>query len=82
MNEIQNENDYSQNAFEDIRFVLNPFEEELPLKIKRIFNLSRMDHYTMFIATRWFDSIDDHINLTFVAKRFRCNMEKFVYNLE
>ena len=72
--------EYSQETFEDIRYLLQPFEECLPLKIKRIFNLSTMDYYTMFITSRFFESIDDHINLIQTTRRFQRNMEKFHYN--
>ena len=41
INEIEEEKDYSKDSFDDIRFVLRPFEY-LPLKIKRIFNIGRM----------------------------------------
>ena len=34
INEIEQENDYSKQAYEDIRYLLRPFEY-LPLKIKR-----------------------------------------------
>ena len=34
----------------------------------------------MFIASRWFNSIDDHINLILGVKRFKENMTKFHYN--
>ena len=78
--EIENEHDFSDEAYEDIRFILRPFEETLPLKIKRIFNISVMDQYTMFIASRWFNSIEDHINLVLGVKRFNQNMTKFHYN--
>ena len=60
--EIEQENDYSHQAYEDIRYLLRPFEY-LPLKIKRLFNIATMDHYTMFIASRHFETIDDFINL-------------------
>ena len=39
-----------------------------------------MDQYTMFITTRYFDTIDDHINLVMSSKKFEKNMEKFFYN--
>ena len=54
INEIEEEKDYSKDSFDDIRFVLRPFEY-LPLKIKRIFNIGRMDHYTIFIASFLFN---------------------------
>ena len=77
--EIETEHDYSQQSYEDIRYLLRPFEY-LPLKIKRLFNISTMDHYTMFIASRHFESIDDFINLELGVKRFNGNMTKFHYN--
>ena len=61
--EIEQEQDFSKQSYEDIQFVLRPFEDQLSLKIKRIFNISMMDQYTMFIASKYFDSIEDHINL-------------------
>ena len=39
-----------------------------------------MDNYTIFIASRHFNSIDDYINLEMTTKRFRGNMTKFHYN--
>ena len=78
--EILQDQDFSKNAFEDIRFVLTPFEEQLPLKIKRKFNVSKMDQYTMFIASRWFETIDDYINLIMTTRRFNQILTKFHYN--
>ena len=49
-------------------------------KQKEQMKLYQLDNYCVFIASRYFDSIEDHINLTYVAKRFRYNMEKFHYN--
>ena len=77
--EIETENDYSKDAFDDIRYLLRPFEY-IPLKIKRIFNIGTLDNYTMFIASRHFESIDDFINLEIGIKRFNGNMTKFHYN--
>ena len=53
VNEIEDEQDSSQQAYEDIRYLLRPFEY-LPLKIKRLFNIATMDHYTMFRESRYF----------------------------
>ena len=79
INEIEEEKDFSEDAYLDIQFILKPFEE-LPLKIKRIFNTSQMDQYTMFISSRFFDTVDDHINLIMSTKRYQLNMTKFHYN--
>ena len=80
MNEIIDEKDLSEIAYEDIRYLLRPFEEELPLKIKRIFNIAMMDHYTMFIASRHFKTIEDYCNLEIGIRRFQGNSTKFHYN--
>ena len=42
--------------------------------------LCQLDNYCIFIASKYFESIDDHINLVHVCKRLRCNMEKFHFN--
>ena len=51
--EIDEEKDFSHCSYEDIRYLLRPFEN-IPLKLKRQFQLSTMDYYTMFIASRHF----------------------------
>ena len=79
-NEICEEQDYTEDSYEDIRYLLRPFVKYLPLKIKRIYNISTMDYYSMFIASMWFNTIDDHINLILGVKRFNENMTKFHYN--
>ena len=43
-------------------------------------NLCKLDNYCIFIASRYFESLQDHINLVKVCKRLRGNMEKFHYN--
>ena len=78
--DIEIKNDFTQDAYEDIRYSLRVFDENVPLKIKRIFNISTMDQYTMFISSRYFDSLDDHINLIMTTRRFKLNMTKFHYN--
>ena len=81
INEIETENEYSKETYEDIRYLLSQFDNEIiPLHIKRIFNISKMDQYTMFISSRWFETIEDHINLILSTKRFQMNMTKYHYN--
>ena len=79
INEIEKDKDYSKDAYEDIRYLLRPFEY-IPLKIKRLFNIGTLDNYTIFIASRHFESIDDYKNLEMGVKRFNGNMTKFHYN--
>ena len=78
--EIETEEDWSENSYLDIRFILKPFDETLPLKIKRIFNVSTLDNYTTFIASRWFETIEDFINLELSTSKYQGNMTKFHYN--
>ena len=42
--------------------------------------LCRLDNYCLFIASRFLESVEEHINLVKVSKRMRSNMEKFHYN--
>ena len=50
------------------------FQERTRLK------LSQLDNYCIFLASKYFDTIDDHINLLRVCKRLRCNLEKYHFN--
>ena len=34
-------------------------------------------NYAISIASQYFETIDDHINLLLVTKRFRCNLERY-----
>ena len=40
----------------------------------------QLDNYCIFLASQWFDDIEDHVNLVRVCKRLRLNMEKFHFN--
>ena len=42
--------------------------------------LCQLDNYCIFLASKWLDTIDDHINLVKVCKRLQLNMEKFFFN--
>ena len=76
LEEINLNNDY---MFEDDEFnreVSNKFT----LNERNNLNLSQLDNYCIFIASRYFDSLEDHQNLTKVSRRLKRNMEKFHYN--
>ena len=70
MKEIEQEEDWSKDTYLEIQFILKPLQESLQLKIKRIFNQSILDNYTVFLSSMWLDTIDDHINLIQVCKRY------------
>ena len=60
---------------------LNEIKSQFTTKERTRYKFEKLDdNYCIFIASRWFDSIDDFINLTFVSKRMRGTMEKFHYN--
>ena len=54
--------------------------KQFSTKERNSLNLCKLDNYCLFIASRYFVCIDDHINLVKVSKRMRLNMEKFHYN--
>ena len=60
------------------------FQENIQMKLNReernTMKLFKLDNYCLFIASRYFSSLEDHINLIKVSKRLRGNMEKFHYN--
>ena len=62
-------------------------EETMNKKLRRFtmkerskMKLYRLDNYCLFIASRYLNTLRDHINLTFVSKRLKGNMEKYHYN--
>ena len=63
-------------------------EDEFTKEVAKKFNtkersqmkLCKIDNYCLFIASRYLESLDDHINLIKTCKRMRGNLEKFHYN--
>ena len=43
--------------------------------------LPQLDNYCIFLASKYFAKIDDHINLTKVCKRLKYNMDKLLKDL-
>ena len=77
--EIQQDQDFSEDSYEDIRYLLRPIKQ-LPLQIKRLFNIATLDNYSTFIASRHFETLKDFINLELSTSKFQGNMTKFYYN--
>ena len=50
------------------------------MKNLKIAPKGRIDHYSIFIASRWFKSIEDLINLELSCPKFLGNMKKYFYN--
>ena len=69
----------NENIVHDDNFELE-LSKSLTLKERNVMKLCQLDNYCIFIASRYFNSLDDHINLVKVSKRMRGNMEKFHYN--
>ena len=75
MEEIQI-NDESLVSEEEFQKVLSKYTIQERSKL----HLYDLDNYCIFIASRYLNSVDDHINLTKVCKRLRYNTDKFHYN--
>ena len=60
------------------------FNHELAMKFntkeRTEMKLCQLDNYCIFIASKYLETIDDHINLIKVAKKLQYNMEKFHFN--
>ena len=61
---------YSENSFYEE--MINTFTTKERSQLK----LYKLDNYCIFIASRYFNDVSDHINLTLVSKRMRGNIEK------
>ena len=46
----------------------------------KIAKKGQCDNYCIFLASKYFTTIDDYINLTFTTKRFQENFNKFYFN--
>ena len=57
-----------------------PINEERIEQITRMNKICQIDNYCLFLASKYFETIEDHINLVRVCKRMRLNMEKFHFN--
>ena len=56
--------------------IANKFSLEERTKL----NICSLDNYCLFIASRYLETLEDHVNLVKVSKRMKNNMEKFHYN--
>ena len=52
----------------------------IPMKHQRMMKLYRLTSQCLFHTSKYFETLDDHINLLFVSKTFRSNMELFKSN--
>jgi hypothetical protein len=43
-------------------------------------NLCKLDNYCLFIASLYFESIEDHKNFIKTTKKLQYNLDKFYYN--
>ena len=78
--EIEEEEDYSKDSFDDIRFLLRTIGKSLSLKLKRLFNIATLDNYSAFIASRYFETTSDFIHFEMSTPKFQGNVNKFYYN--
>ena len=59
---------------------IEEIQNKMSLEGRRQLKICKLDNYCLFIASRYFETLEDHINLTFTTKRMRGNMEKYHYN--
>ena len=91
LNEILNKN----SEYEKYRRILeknNASETEInskPLDEERFAEMTKektrnklcqLDNYCLFLASKWLDTIEDHINLVKTCRRLKKNMEKYHFN--
>ena len=50
------------------------------LKERTEMKMTKLDNYCLFIASRYLESLDDHVNLVKTSRRMKNNLEKFHYN--
>ena len=60
--------------------IFNNLTSQFPMKKRTQLKLSQLDNDCIFLASKWLDCIDDHINLIQVSKRLEFNMTKFYFN--
>ena len=58
----------------------NEIARQLTMKERTTNGLCHLDNYCLFLASKYFPTVEDHINLVRVCKRMRLNMEKFHFN--
>ena len=73
LNEINFNENYTQDVLYEIGLQFNT-------KQKEELKLYKLDNYTIFLAAKYFETIEDFINLEMAVKRFRGTLEKFHYN--
>ena len=60
--------------------LFNTICKRFTFKERSLLQLSQLDNYAIFIASRYLESIKDHKHLVRVSRRLSQNMEKFFYN--
>ena len=60
--------------------ILDDISKQFSTKERSQMKLCDLDNYCIFIASKFFDTIKDHINLVKTCKRLQYNMTKFHFN--
>ena len=79
-NEIKNQLIQSQQIISNEETFYEEMTKKFSTKERSQMKLYSLDNYCLFIASRYFETIDDHINFSMTCKRLCYNMEKFHYN--
>ena len=81
LNEMKESPNESEKEMKELcELVKSYFPEYLTLNLKRMFNYSQLDQYTMYLSMMYFNTIDDMINIIFASKKFEFILERFFYN--
>ena len=74
-------NNYSNEEMNTLgRFVRCCDPSHLPLNLKRIFNYTQLDQYTIFLSMMYLNSIDDMINVVETSSKYQHVFDKFYFN--
>ena len=68
-----------ENMYKDEEFT-RELAKRFSTKERSEMRMCSLDNYSLFIASRYLETVDDHINLVKISKRMEHNMDKFHYN--
>ena len=77
MKELNLKNKKEINANEEYFKKDKSYEKQFTIEERNKLKIYKLDNQSIMIASRWFESIDDFINLELGCSEFKMNMEKF-----
>ena len=80
MKDVEEKLELCQQTIVTFEMMENEIPKHFTISQRNILKLCNIDNYSLFIASRFFESIEDHVNLVQVSRRMRDNMDKYHYN--